>query len=279
MSLGVCAPGDSAVVAGAREERTAKLKNAVRFFYDLQGLRIQASSRAAKKATCVFLDENDKRFLDETGNKLKELERNAIKEVARLLAGIPIYEGWLHEQRGIGPTLAGVLISEFNIDHCATPSQMWAWAGLAVRDGKADHRIKGQRTTYNPWLKSKMTEVLGGSLLKCRSPYRALYDAYKNRKQNERVNSCMNCCGTGAYRPTATSKPERCLNCDGTGVLAPWGKSDAHRHRAAMRYMVKQFLAEYWRAWRMIEALPTRPPYSEEFLGRIHHTIETAKQR
>ena len=270
------------------EARREKLKNAVRFFYDLQQLRIQASNRAAKKAAQAeaHLDEDDKHFLESTGVGLKQLEKGALKEVARLLAGIPIYEKWLNDQRGIGPTLSGLLISEFNIEHCQTPSQMWAWAGLAVRDGKADRRIKGQRARFNPWLKSKITEVMAGSLLKSASPYRALYDAYKHRKQHQQVEVCMGCEGTGEQiiREKTTPPPgekkkrkkRKCENCGGTGGPAPWGVSDAHRHRAALRYMAKQFLADYWREWRTMEALPTRPPYCEEYLGRIHHTLDHA---
>lgn len=44
----------------------------------------------------------------------------------------------------------------------------------------------------------------------------------------------------------------------------------AHRDRAAKRYMIKMFVQDLYNAWRMIEGLPVRPPYQEEYLGHKH---------
>ena len=51
-----------------------------------------------------------------------------------------------------------------------------------------------------------------------------------------------------------------------------WGKNDAHRHQAAVRFMVKTFLIHLWIAYRMIEGLPTRefPTYEEQDRGELH---------
>jgi hypothetical protein len=44
----------------------------------------------------------------------------------------------------------------------------------------------------------------------------------------------------------------------------------AHRHRAAMRYMLKMFLKDLYVAWRKIEGLEVREPYAVEYLGKRH---------
>jgi hypothetical protein len=287
-----------------------QLKYAVRYLYDLQKLRIQTGNRNSKHAEHAeaALSDDDKAFLTRTSKGLNALEREALKEVERLLQSHPLYKDWLEKQRGIGPTMAGLIISEFDITKCDTPSKMWAWAGLAVRNGKADRLVKGQKARYNPWLKSKMVEVLGGCLMKAASleeetgryyikrrsgkkdtseykewkeyfnykPWRAFFDNYKHRKKSQQVDVCMNCDGSGKYKPKVKKgeepkKASKCTNCNGTGGPAPWGCSDAHRKNAAQRYMVKQFLLALWKVWRELEGLPVRKSYAEEYLGITHH--------
>lgn len=173
-----------------------KLKNAVRYFYDLQQLRMQSQGRSDKKSKVAeaHLDEDDKDFLKRQSKKLNDIEKDALKEVGRLLKGIPIYEHYLKDTRGIGPTLAGVLISEINIEKCNTVSQLWAWCGLSNERYCADcHTIvpekpheenkcpncsgtkhyhkaikprRGEKLKYNPWLKSKMLKVMGDCLMR-----------------------------------------------------------------------------------------------------------------
>lgn len=134
------------------------------------------------------------------------------------------------------------------------------------------------------------------------TPWRYFYDNYKNRKENERVAICAGCGGTGRFKLSKKEaerlgflekldpiklRPEElseladlrsdnsgknmCKNCNGTGGPAPWGRSPAHRHAAAQRYMVKMFLTAFWERWRRLEDLPVRPSYAEEYLGRVHH--------
>ena len=284
------------------EHQLEALKQATRFTYDLQKLRIQQGNRAgpqAKEAEAI-LDEKQKLFLESASERLKGLEKDSFKEINRLVKDIPIWETWLKEQKGIGPAMGGVLISSIEIEKCGTPSKLWAWCGLAVRDGQADRRVKGQKTRYNPWLKSKVTAVLGGSLLKSEhhsvkikdekgqpvfdedgkqmrekiftpSPWGDFYRNYKTRKGNSLVDTCPVCAGAGKY--TSGKEKKSCYVCEGGEKKGPfpWAKSDAHLHQASLRYMVKMFLMELWLQWRKLEGLDTRAPYAEEYLGRVHH--------
>lgn len=264
--------------------RKDKLKSGVRFFYDLQKLRIQSGNRTSAGVDTNPLDELDKKFLEKTSDGLEVLEKDALKEVLRLLKPIPIY-AWLKAQKGVGPTMAGVLVSEIDITKCNTASQLWAWCGLAVRDGKADRRVRGEKAKFDPWLKSKVVKVLADCLLRANSkPWRDFYDNYKTRKQNQLVDVCTLCEGKGTVKQEVKPKPGqtkkdvkgngkvlKCANCNATGGPAPWGRSDAHRHQAALRYMVKIFLLELWKQWRALEGLEVRPSYAEEYLHRSHH--------
>lgn len=52
----------------------------------------------------------------------------------------------------------------------------------------------------------------------------------------------------------------------------PWCETaPAHRERAALRYMVKLFLADFWKKWRELEGLPVGESYAEAYLGRKPH--------
>ena len=270
--------------------RMSKLKHRANFFYDFQKLRIQAGNR--DETDTVALDAEDLAFIEQKSEQLHVIETSTLKEIERMLRGIPIYERWLMDQRGVGVTLAAVLVSYINIERCNTVSQLWAWCGLAVRDGKADRRIKGQKCRYNPWLKSKMF-LLGECLIKAGSPYRQFYDNYKHRQESRRVDVCMKCSdperpnvrGNGRFKckgpdfkkcrgaecPLCKGAGDvKCDNCEGTGGPAPYGNGKAHRHAMSLRYMVKMFLRDFWESWRRCEGLDIRPSYAEQYLGVAH---------
>ncbi len=313
------------------------LRRAVRYFYDLQKLRIAAGNRTAdpdaftivedkknpgktkkvKKGvtkaqmdealTAVLhsirgdieaeqgavgeskapptLDEADRLYLQRQNRVLMSLEADTLKRVSELLTKIPI-AAWLGEQKGIGVTMAGVLISEINIHRCETPSALWAYAGLHTdaETGAAVRRRRGQVANWNSFLKTKSVKVMAECMIKANSPWRSFYDSYKMRKMNQRVETCMLCLGSGKIAVSADGeetsiadapkgvalKGKSCSNCSGTGGPAPWGRSQAHRDQAAKRYMVKMFLLEFWKKWRAAEGLTLVPSYAEAMLGRMH---------
>lgn len=245
-------------------ENQIQLRHAVGLFYDLQKLRIQSGNRTSAGVDTIELDDKAKAFVGDISAGLSNNEKRALKEINRLLRKEPIWK-WLKEQKGVGPTMGGVLVAYTNVKRAPTASALWKWCGLAVVDGRADRRHKGHKCNYNPFLKGKMLKVLAESFIKSNSPWRDIYDDRKNRRKNQLVDTCMGCKGSGKYE----KKP--CTNCKGTGGPAPWGASDAHRHRDALRVMVKQFLAQFWEEGRKLEGLEVRVPYAEEYLGRKHH--------
>jgi hypothetical protein len=266
-----------------REQSRAALRKLVHIFYDFQKLRMQTAGRTTRKAedADVQLHEVDKAVMEGRAKELHQVEKEALLDIQSHLKTMPFYKAVLSDKsvyKGIGPTLAGVLLSEFDIYRHDTPSQMWAFAGLApvnckrckhcqipcsedkekrwkhdFQTGACDRKFlkpsdmfasgkqmrpkKGEKLKYNAWLRSKMCGVMGPCLLKSNSPWREFYDNYKHRKES-----------------------------------AGWGMSQAHRHQAAIRYMVKQLLLNIWTKWRKFEGLPVRAPYQEEYLGHVHHS-------
>lgn len=319
------------------EATRVRLRRAVRSFYDLQRLRIQTGNRDSDRAE---LTDDDRKFMAAQSDGLEELEKQALKEISTILKGIAIYK-WLKVQKGCGPTMSGVLLSEIDIHRAETCSSIWKYSGLDVdtRTGKARRGEKGVKRCWNSFLKTKCVGVLGDCMIKAQSPWTKHYYDYKHRKQTQMVPKCMACDGTGkstyadgvestdglerandtestkirkrsngkraedkkkttmakrAPDPESTdvleradvtessidkeramvkkspTSPKRCSNCNGTGGPAPWGRSDAHRHRASIRFMVKMFLLGLWKEWRTLEGLPTPDPYSEAKLGIKH---------
>lgn len=261
----------------------------VKYFYDLQKTRISSHNRALRSVPTTELSDADKAFLQQMGDGLSSLEDDVLKTIKKMLKGIPIYEQWFSvrpDQKGIGPTMAALILTSFNIENCSTVSKMWAWAGLAVdpTTGRAVQRVKGERARFDPWLKSKMVTVLPECLIKANSPWKKTYDDYKHRKTSQMVPTCFGCEGTGKRKGEAREDPKtgkiesvdegklvKCWNCDGTGGPAPWGRGPDHRHMAAKRYLAKMVLQALWVKWRTIEGLEVRPPYAEEKLGMLHH--------
>ena len=188
---------DTITITTDDPERT-ELRQAVRFFYDLQDLRILSGQRSQGMAieTAELSDEH-KAELAVQSFLLDQLEAQGLRKVKRLVDKHPVWKGFLKPIKGIGPTLGGVVLSEIRVDRAPTVSALWSFCGLAVRDGEADRKRKGQRASYNPWLKAKMLKVMGDCMIKASSQYRKFYDDYKHRKENQLVPVCMACKGEG----------------------------------------------------------------------------------
>lgn len=193
--------------------------------------------------------------------ELESQEKKHFRRLESVLRDFPIFTGFLDGVKGIGPAMAGVIISEIDIRKARHPSSLWKYAGLDVtstgtgRSRKEDSLVEREYVnkdgeaamrksiTFNPFLKTKLVGVLAGSFIKANNPqYRAIYDGYKNRLESHPVHA---------------------------------EKSKGWRHNMAMRYMIKQFLIDLHREWRTADGLPTSLPYHEAKLG-IRHGREAA---
>ena len=190
--------------------------------------------------------------------ELEEQEKTHFRRLGNILKDYPIYNNFLAGVVGVGPAMAGVVISEIDITKAEYPSSLHKYAGLDVAsDGQGRSRRKEhledseyvdadgvvqtkKGITFNPFLKTKLVGVLGSSFVK-QSPdkckYRKVYDDYKHRIEN---------------------------------MDAHKEKSKGHRHNMAVRYMIKIFLIDLYNEWRALEGLPVAPTYTEAKLGKVH---------
>jgi hypothetical protein len=189
---------------------------------------------------------------------LEEQENKQFSRLKNVLKDFPVYNEFLVNVYGVGPAMAGVIVSEINIHAAQYPSSLWKYAGLDVagdgqgRSRRKEHLVestyldkeKKEQTkmgiSFNPFLKTKLVGVLGSSFIKqsaVKCPYRKIYDDYKHRLENSPAHV---------------------------------EKSKGHRHSMAVRYAVKRFLADLYVAWRTLEGLPVANEYSVDKLGIVH---------
>jgi hypothetical protein len=225
------------------------IRTLTRSFYDYQRERLALDGRLGRtKAGKAKSGRPDRdvtmlQILDQRREYVFEFEQLLAKDLARIIHQHPLWKSFLSDVKGCGETMAAVIISEFDINIATTVSKLWSFSGLAP--GK-DRKVKGQKCPFNQFLRAKLCGVLGPSFLKCNSPYRIFYDEMKHRLESKDW-------GMASKHPTDPLRPKA-----------------GHQHKAANRYMVKQFLKDLYVAWRTLEGLPVRKPYEEEYLGKQH---------
>lgn len=215
--------------------------------------------------------------------RLEQQETAQFGQLVHTLNKIPIYTEYLRDVRGIGPALAAVLITYFDPHKARHVSSFWKYAGLDVgpdgagRSRRAEHLIDREyvnkegktatrlSTTYNPWLKMKLLGALGPSFLRSNSPWRGAFDGYKHR-----INS-------DPARIKVDVKAWKAMHKAGDPDLARvW--TPGRIKNAALRFMVKNFLADFWVTWRELEGLPVTEPYAVGKLGKPPHRGQEAAE-
>lgn len=146
------------------------------------------------------------------------------KAIERAAQQLPIWP-WAEKIRGLGPKGVGLMIGEIGDPGAyANPAKLWKRMGLAVFDGQAQRRVKGEGGIlqgFSPQRRALM-HVIGDALI----------------KQNTRPD------GTdGLYRQLYVSR--KALEV----VKAPDLALIVH-HKRALRYMEKRLLVHLWQAWR-----------------------------
>jgi hypothetical protein len=149
-------------------------------------------------------------------------------------------------------------------DHPYTPgkekarhaSSLWKYVGLDAPSHKR-YPEKGTQTVGGGGNKTLRTVLytMADSQVKGRGPYREVYDNVKHRLEH-------------------SSREVQSRNTQGKLVTVAWKDTKpCHRHGAALRAVMKHFLADYWMVGRTILGLNTTPIYAEAHLGGTHRTI------
>jgi len=183
------------------------------------------------------VDIMDKTHYDKIENfcmRFQMLEENLDDEIRAEADTMPIIS-LMCELKGVKEILAAKVACMIDIKRAETVSDLWRYAGFGVIDGARERLKAGELSHHNKRLKIACL-LVGGSFLKCNSPYRAEYD-----QAREHYDS---------------THPE-------------WTK--LHKHHAAIDKMVKLWLQHLWITWRKLEGLPISLPYIFETDGNHHH--------
>lgn len=248
----------------------------VNYYWDIQKTRITLNNRikSLEKLEMKTVAEEQERIsqmdkLLSFATQMENIEANVAKEITQAIKGIPIWEGWLKDIKGIGPLYAAQLVHlivgkkhtpeclkrrekyfskkkpgekrakrftcdcpSMEIDRFPTVSSLWKYAGLHVVGGKAPKRKRGQKVNWNPKLRSLCWKI-AKSFLMAGGEYRFRYDEFK--KQETEKNG---------------------------GRL-----SKTHIDMRARRKTVKLFLAHLFSKWYERKGLSAPDPYPQSMLG------------
>lgn len=247
-------------------KQVVSLSILVRAYYDYQRERTNMDGRLGQKkdrSPKKGRPERDEAFLTDLHERrmdIYELELDIEKRITEIIKQHPLWLNFLQHIKGVGPIIAAVIITEFDINKAPMVSNLVSFAGLAP--GK-DRKEKGKKCPYNQFLRSKLCGVLGSSFLKAKSvPYSGYYYDTKMRLENSDAEIVERLRKEDRAKKKYKGKTERTVK---------WRDAyPDHRHKAAIRKMIKRFLTDLYVAWRTLEGLPVREPYEKEYLGREH---------
>ena len=287
-----------AQVVRTKEQSKAGLKKKVRMFYDLQRLRMQTKGRTQEKGKKpdseekveIELHEVDQAILDSRAEDLHKAEKLALKDVEHHLKSEPLWNQVLSDKtrfKGLGPTMAGVIMAENDIYRQDTASKLWAFSGLAPekawRCTVCNQLVEPngpEETVFHHTVWRKKTDDTKSKKPKCPDPVprQQAYPSGKSMrpKKGEKLkyNAFLRSKIIGVMGPCLlkANSPMRKYYDDYKHRLETMGKgvSDGHRHNMAIRYMCKMVLLEIWKEWRALEGLPVRDSYFEEKRGHKH---------
>lgn len=239
-----------------RQEELEKLKSIVdernklmqaRIKINNQLLAYQRLTDAPTEEMLDFLNNSVDSFAKEEQKKLRKIEKQLISmqdvyPVVKTALGV----------KGIGPVTVAYCLVYIKIEEARHASSLWKYVGLHCQSTK--RYSKGEAGGGNKTLRTVLY-TMGDSQIKTRGPYREVYDNVKFRLEH-------------------SEKPVETRNRKGQLETKPWKETmPSHRHGAAIRQIMKHFLADLWYVWRTLEGLPTSPLYPEAILGGNHRTI------
>jgi hypothetical protein len=268
------------------EQDRQTIRLLVRAREDFQDMRKRMDNRIGRKAdgTEQDLEDADQRIIstDDVGmfggiaDAAHAQEAAIEKELKKVLKRFPIYVKWLKEVKGVGPIAAGWILGEYDIHRATTVSKLWQFTGLnpgmvpgkkRVEDGEGEahyeltgQMVRGDKLTpghvapFNKRLRTALCGVMCDGFIKAQNDYCMKYYYPMKTRLEQSDNTVGEISTAGAKAKDVAWKDAK----------------KAHRHRAAIRYMLKMFLRDLYVAWRTIEGLPVREPYAAEYLGKVH---------
>ena len=152
--------------------------------------------------------------------------------------------------KGIGNITVAYMLIYIDLEKARHASSLWSYCGY---DKPSHERYeKGVSGGGNKTLRTVLY-TMADSMMKTRGDYRYIYDRIKTRlSESEKITKSRNTQGKLIECKWKDTKP-------------------CHRHGAALRAVIKHFLADWWFVGRTLNGLPTAPGYAEAILGREGH--------
>ncbi len=245
----------------------SEIRTILRTIDDFQATRERTANRLKKKADGTNHKDAKENAPDVTVDSIfdsvdlyhntKKIEDDLTKQLEAIVKETLEWKLYFKGIKGIGPKMAAILIAEIDPYKAETVSKIWQYAGMnsanvfGKKKGKdkevitTTDLVRGDRPTagyilpYNKYLKMCCLGKIATQLMMAgNEKYVAIYEGAKNFYM---------------------TNPK-------------WeGESKLHCHRAAIRKMMKQFLADYYAFLRPLYGLEARVPYAEEKMGIVHH--------
>ena len=158
---------------------------------------------------------------------------------------------------GVGPVTVAGLLTYVDLEKARSASSLWSYIG--IDKPSHDRYTKGEAGGGNKTLRTMVWNMANSMTKNRKCPYRDVYDRTKERL-------------------SVSEKVVKSRNTQGKLVEVAWKDTKpSHRHGAALRAVMKHFLADYWFVGRELAGMDTRPLYVEEKLG--HTSIIRPKER
>lgn len=237
-----------------RKEELEKLKmiiddrEQVRKFFNKSNNQLLAMKRRTDQLsdkTIEWIGEQK----DIAAKKLCEIDKDLAKFIKNITDPLAISA---LKVKGIGPVTVAYCLVYIDLKKARHASSLWSYTGL----DKPSHEryTKGESGGGNKNLRT-ILYTMADSQMKTKGAYRGVYDNIKNRLKN-------------------SQKTTKSRNTQGMLIECMWKDTKpCHRHGAALRAVMKHFLADYWMVGRTLLGLETGPLYPEAVLGGNHRTI------
>lgn len=231
-----------------REGEFEQLKTLIDARMQLMKMNNSSNNRilAMKRRTDV-IDEKTEAFLKEqsdlTKSELGKIDRRIEKYLKSMKT--PIAKTAL-QIKGLGAVTIAFMLVYIEIDKARYASSLWSYVGL----DKPSHE-RYTKTVAGGGNKTLRTALyaMAESFIKSKNVYREVYDNEKHKLE-------------------ASEKITNSRNTQGKLIQCSWKDTKpCHRHGAAIRKMIKHFLADFWFVWRTLEGLDTPNLYVQEKMG------------
>ncbi len=252
-------PIDHQIEHGTFKQRESEFEKLKSLFDDRQSLmksrmKIDNALLAYKRGTDVPTIEMIK-FYEEKIKEFVKFENKRKGEIEKQLEKInhPVANA-MREVDQVGPVIAAGCIIYLDIKKARHPSSFWKYCGL---DKPFFSRYeKGKSSGGNKKLRTVLYNMAKCQEMCLTAPYRPVYDNKKQKlAQSEKI--CEQTRGTdGKIKKNVKWKDVK----------------PCHRRGAALREVMKHFLADLHYVWCCIEGIEPSKPYAEAQLGK-HKTI------